>query len=267
MSDQLANLLASRFIKRTDVKAIQHRDGSWSPHTVTGKHDGERIKWRREDLQAHLTGDRTFGHYLLDTDSQCKLFAFDVDLEKTGSYEANHFVTDKQTADEWIEITDLRAAWLDRAHPARPYLKMQFRVMAHRLMRGIYSTLGIPCAAAYSGGKGIHVYAFTGPISATEAREGAQLVLESLGGFEATKGQNFFKDLNEFPNLSIEVFPKQGSLDGKDLGNLMRMPLGRNLKSTDPTFFIDMTSPLTELVPVDPVWALTTGNPWIRQGE
>jgi len=47
----------------------------------------------------------------------------------------------------------------------------------------------------------------------------------------------------------------------------MRIPLGKNLKSTDPTFFIDMTSPLADMVPVDPAWALTTDNPWKRPGD
>jgi hypothetical protein len=148
-------------------------------------------------------------------------------------------------------------------------MKLQFKQMAHMLMRAIHEELELPCAAAYSGGKGVHVYAFTGKIPAVEAREGAQIVLDSLDCFKATRGTNFFKHKDEdpesgFPNLSIEVFPKQGSLDGKDLGNLMRLPLGRNLKSKDPTFFIDMTSPLGQMVPADPVWALTTSDPWKR---
>jgi hypothetical protein len=63
------------------------------------------------------------------------------------------------------------------------------------------------------------------------------------------------------------VYPKQASLAGKDLGNLLRLPLGRNNKSKDPTFFMDMTAPLAEMRPVDPEWALTTTSPWKRPGE
>jgi len=144
--------------------------------------------------------------------------------------------------------------------------------MAAILMKAIYEELEIPCAAAYSGAKGVHVYGFTGLISADDAREGAQIVLDSLGEFEAVRGEHFFKHTDTNPlfgltNLTIEVFPKQRSLDGKDLGNLMRLPLGRNMKSTDPTFFIDMTTAAADMRPVDPLWAMTTANPWARPDE
>jgi hypothetical protein len=269
----LANLLAKAFIARTDVKAVQHRDGSWSPHTINGKRDGQRIKWRREDLNAHIAADRSYGHYLLSQDNQCKLFAFDIDLEKNNEKTGfqGSYVTGEE--DPQIEYCDAREAWKNRAHPGRPWFKYQFKLMAHKLMRAIHEELELPCAAAYSGNKGVHVYAFTGPISGEEAREGAQIVLDSMDCFKATRGTNFFRHTNEdpvegFPNLSIEVFPKQGSLDGKDLGNLMRLPLGRNLKNPkDPTFFIDMTAPMGVMQPVDPEWALTTVDPWKRPGE
>lgn len=282
MSVELANLLAKNFIARRDVKAIQFSNGAWSPHQEynpeTRKHDGARIPWSRPDLEAHITAEKTFGHYLLDTDSTCKLFAFDIDLEKAGWMEDNlevaGWLPNWPTAEDpysgpFGEVKDLRSAWLDRKNPNRPFMKLQFKQIAHMLMRAIHEELELPCAAAYSGGKGIHVYAFTGKIPAVEAREGAQIVLDSLDCFKATRGTNFFKHKDEdpesgYPNLSIEVFPKQGSLDGKDLGNLMRLPLGRNLKSKDPTFFIDMTSPLGQMVPADPIWALTTNDPWKR---
>lgn len=264
MSDAVANLIANKFIARRDVKAVQFSDGTWSPHTKSGRRDGERLPWTRADLLAHLDGRATYGHYLLGSDSTCKLFAFDVDLEKA--------VPEKDIWQTWedadgnVYTMDGREAWLDRSHPGRPYMKCQFKEIAHKLLRGIYETLGIPCAAAYSGGKGIHVYGFTGLLPAPDAREGAEIVLESMGGFTPSRGVNFFTH-ERFPNLSIEVFPKQTSLDGKDLGNLMRIPLGRNLKSKDPTFFLDMTAPMAQFSPVDPEWALSAPNPWIRPGE
>lgn len=265
VSNDVANLIASKFIARPDVKAVQYGDGSWSPHTDTGKRDGNRLPWKRQDLLAHLDGQRTYGHYLLSPDSDCKLFAFDVDLEKSGTLPLDR---DEATGDwkNFMEFEDLRGAWATRSHPARPYMKAQFKEIAHKLLRGIYENLGIPCAAAYSGGKGIHVYGFTGKMPARDVRDGAIIVLEALGGFTPTKGENFYAH-EKWPNLSIEVFPKQSNLDGKDLGNLMRLPLGRNLKSTDPTFFIDMTTEMAAMKPVDPVWALTAPSPWARPGE
>jgi len=147
-------------------------------------------------------------------------------------------------------------------------MKLQFKQMAHMLLKGIVEELGLPCAASYSGGKGIHVYGFTGLMDARDARQGAQIVLDSIGSFEPLRGENFYHhtdtDIIEgFGNLSIEVFPKQDSLDGKDLGNLMRLPLGRNLKAPqEPTFFLDMTAPLAVFQPMDPASALTIETPW-----
>jgi hypothetical protein len=273
----VANLLAKNFIARRDVKAIQYSTGGWSPHQEynyeTHKHDGPRIPWSRDDLNAHIAGTHTFGHYLLNSDDTCKLFAFDIDLEKNDP--------EKGTIGKWPEFIeesefkihdfDAREAWLDRRHPSRGWQKLQLKTVAHSLAQVVTEDLQLPCAVAYSGGKGVHVYAFTGLIPAADAREGASIVLDTVGGWRASRGDNFFRSedrnpVTGFPNLSIEVFPKQDSLSGKDLGNLMRMPLGRNLKSKDPTFFIDMTSPLGQMIPVDPEFALA-GNPWRKPNE
>jgi hypothetical protein len=269
VSDELANLFAKRYIARKDVKAVQHRDGSWAPVTKNGKRDGERLGWTRADLLAHLDGSATYGHYLLDTDSTCKLFAFDIDLEKNSPNFTGmvpQMPMEPDTIDAWEQSfteADAREIWRDRAHPGRDWMKLQFHSLAHRLVAAIENELAIPCAVAYSGAKGIHVYGFTGVVPADEAREGAMIVLDSLSNWKPSRGTNFFRcedgnPVTGYPNLSIELFPKQAALDGKDLGNLMRMPLGRNLKAPDPTFFIDMRAPMNELTPVDPIWALTT---------
>lgn len=286
MSVELANLLAKNFIARPDVKAIQYPDGSWSPHLVNPKdRDSERIPWRREDLEAHLDGSRTYGHYLLNHDNECKVFAFDIDLRENKGPETKvpfqgywpewpwHTTPDDATdqpdedAQPDLRAFNPRVDWLNRAHPSRHWQKYQLRMVSSALMKAIYEELQIPCASAYSGGKGVHVYAFTGLISAADAREGARIVLDAVGGWQSSRGDNFFRSVDDdplsgYPNLEIEVFPKQDALTGKDLGNLMRLPLGRNLKSTDPTFFIDMKAPMSVLSPVDPVWALNTSNPW-----
>lgn len=279
MSDpnELANLFAKRFIARPDVKAVQTSNG-YMPDGV--RKDGQYTSyhpWTRADLLSHIAGDRTFGHYLLSTDSKVKLFAFDVDFEKnkpatahqpafTGQYDADFpNYPDNEDPLRW-ETFDPREAWLDRAHPSRSWCKLQLRELSHMLGKAIETELEIPWAAAYSGGKGIHVYGFTGLIDAHDARDGALLVLDTLG-FTPQRGDNFFKK-EGYENLSIETFPKQDSLDGKTLGNLMRLPLGRNLKAPkEPTFFMDMTAPMGTLAPLDPVYALTTTSQWKRPGE
>lgn len=263
LEKELANLLAKHFIARPDVKAIQYADGSWSPHTDTGKRDGARIPWKRDHIVAHLKGEATFGHYLLNTNDQCKLFCFDIDLKTSGFY------PEGWNEGEISGIThsfNPREAWRDRRHPARAFMKWQFRIVAHRLMSAI-EDLGVKTVAAYSGNKGIHVYGLTGPIAAYDAREAAHIVLENLDMFELERGEHIYRFKNSdplegFPNLSLEVYPKQDSLEGKDLGNLLRLPLGKNLKAKDPTFFIDMTAPMGVLEPMDPIFALTATSPW-----
>lgn len=289
MTTELVDLIAKKFIARPDVKAQQHYSGD-AYFPVVDRQTEQRLPWAREDLEAHILGSKTFGHYLVSQDSKCKLFAFDVDLRKnehnpktkeltwTGAYPSPDFYGESANFTGKIVRFDPREAWKDRAHPARPWMKYQFRLVAHYLCAIIEKELAIPCAAAYSGSKGVHVYGFTGLESAADVREGAQIVLDAMadrpfcGGVEPLRGRHFFKFSNDdpiegFPNLSIEVYPKQDNLDNKDVGNLMRLPLGRNLKSEDPTFFIDMTSPLNEMVPVDPIHALTASSPFKMPGE
>lgn len=288
MTTELVDLIARRFIARPDVKAQQHPSGD-AYFPVVDRMTKERLPWAREDLEDHLACKKTFGHYMVNQDNQCKLLAFDIDLRKneynpqreliwTGSAPVPEHYGERNTFTGEIIRFDPRVAWLDRAHPARGWMKFQFRLIAHYLCAIIEKELAIPCAAAYSGSKGIHVYGFTGLEAAADVREGAMIVLDALGekqyvgGVEPLRGKNFFKFSNDdpidgFPNLTIEVYPKQDKLDDKDVGNLMRLPLGRNFKSEDPTFFIDMTSSLNELVPVDPIHALTASSPFKMPGE
>lgn len=283
MTASLENLYASMFIARPDVKAEQHSNGSYSP-TRTYPDPSNRevftnVGWKRSDILAHIAGERTFGHYLLNTDDQVKLFCFDVDLrgldrnQQPEGWLPTSGLGDGEVAADFVRA-DPRTVWKDRANPQRNYLKYSMRLCAHMLAEKISSALEIHTAVAYSGNKGFHVYGFTGPVSAADARDGAMIVLDDLDMFELERGDSLFKlsdekyePENPFVNFSIEVYPKQNSLAGKDLGNLLRLPLGKNTKSKDPTFFMDLTSPLTVMQPVDPVWALTTSNPWKRSGE
>lgn len=275
----LAGLLAKMYIARTDVKAVQRSNGEYNPI---------RENWTRKDIEAHIAGERTLGHYLLSAEDKCKIIAFDLDLDDVEilkrfdpnlncAYQkpdANGMPTDE------IVDFDPRSAWLDRGHPGRKAMKLQLKTVAHALVRIARNELDLPVACTYTGAKGLHVYAFTGAIPAADAREGIDIILSaladtSLGAVHLFRGSNFYRFDNQDPvggqpNITIEVFPKQDSLEGKDLGNLMRLPLGRNLKNPkDPTFFVDMTSALSDIKPLDPVYALTEAatQPWRRSGE
>lgn len=240
-----ANLLAKHFIARPDVKAIQHANGIYTP---------QRERITRSDLTRHLQGDHTIGHYLLDTDSTCKLFCYDIDVDKIGEY--------VDAAGERQSMNP-REAILDPGHPAFRWLRHQTRCMAEGLSCAAERQLGVKTVIVWTGGKGAHVYGLTGRVPAAEARGAARWLLDDYGVFEAIRGDCFFKHTARedpmvgFPHLTLEVFPKQDSLEGKDLGNLLRLPLGVNRKSNKESFFMDPTAPMGEIKPMDAEAALT----------
>lgn len=315
MTTDLAVLLAQKFIQRKDVKAVQVADGGYRP---------DRTPWKMGDLRAHIAGERTHGHYLCDQSSKVKLFVLDIDLEensKDGKF-AGHWVqrpllgVGEEGADQYFdeskdpkELEELflkdhiihpanpRVDWRDRRHPGRAWWKYELRSMADILTSRIWNDFKLPCAAAYSGYKGLHVYGFTGECDAADARALALATLEMAeqtwlpsGKFVPTKGSNFFKyqhnsgfphldQIEGYHNLAIEVYPKQETMDGKDLGNLVRLPMGVNQKSAtfnpktnktvfDPAFFIDQTAATVDILPhPDPVALLENGNPFRRYSE
>ena len=127
-----------------------------------------------------------------------------------------------------------------------------------------------PCArlGTYTGNKGCHVYGFTGYAPASEIRQAAKLVMESLGTWQQT-GESLWTDANAdpvygFQNVNVEVYPKQDQIEAGKYGNLCRLPLGVNLKRPqDPTFFIDQRTDHLQLVPhPDPAALLVSGDPW-----
>ncbi|QBP31783.1 DNA primase [Gordonia phage Nimi13] len=291
----LAKLLAKRFVQRKDVKAVQVADGGYRP---------VREPWKMGDFISHVTGEQTFGHYTCDENGLTKLVVFDIDLDtgycslkKNGQplpecCEVGHGTWVELPADDRLaEITadsefyeaitvhpcHPRDDWHDRRHPSRPWLKYQLRSMCDFITSGIQNHMQLQSVAAYSGNKGCHVYAFfPEPIDARVARQAALLTLEYAGklispnaGFEPVHGSNFFKHAETDPyynyqNLTVEIFPKQASMKNKELGNLCRLPLGKNLKHVkDPTFLIDQRLAPNELKPhPDPVTLLESGNPF-----
>ncbi|URG17489.1 hypothetical protein Mbo2_119 [Rhodococcus phage Mbo2] len=273
----LPTLLATHFIARRDVKARQ---------LLTGEYNPDKSHWQMANLSDHLAGRATYGHYLVSQENQTKLFAFDIDLEVSGSWiqqadlsqlpedwhsgpEADHWFAHNSYVHEFAPRED----WKNRAHPGRPWLKQQMRELVEKFTCAVRDHLGIPTVAAYSGNKGVHVYGLTGLIPAAEAREAAKLVMATVGGgrFQIHKGNNFYKDTSvdwhdSYHNFSIEIFPKQDTVKEGGYGNLMRLPLGVNLKNpSDPTFILDQSTAHNTITPASPELAariLASGNPW-----
>lgn len=278
MSQELVGLIARRFIQNRAVKAIQFSNGDYVPDFKMKDPTRHGLGFTVGHLQRHLTGSDTYGHYLLDAESQCRMFAFDIDLKDEGNwvYQPNwDQLSQDITEDEWrekIEVhegVDPQALWHDRTQGlARDWYKKQMMELARKFAAAI-TEIGVDCATAYSGNKGVHAYGFTGPIPAEEVREGAMCVMDMLDDFEPAHGKNFFRHKNLDPengytNFSVEVFPKQVNLEGKKLGNLMRLPLGKNQKSPDPTFFLDLKAPDATMRPhPNPVELLQSGNAYV----
>lgn len=279
--NDLAGMIAKRFVQRKDVKAIQVADGGYRPI---------REGWKMKDLRAHVNGEQTFGHYTCDADGLTKVIVFDCDLDPTGTWvqlPPDEELAKIETDEEFMNSIQVHEAkpredWHNRRHPGRPWFKYQMRTLVDSLTSSIVNHLGLEAAAAYSGNKGVHAYAFfPEPVDAKVARQAALYTLEYAGklispnyGFEAVKGHNFFKHMETDPyfgvqNFTVEIFPKQDSMVGKDLGNLVRLPAGVNQKNPkDPCFFIDQTAAQAHLQPhPDPVFLLETGNPYKRPGE
>lgn len=267
MSAELAKLFAKMYVARPDVKAIQRTSGAYNP---------VESPWTMQDFLDHISGERTYGHYLLNLANECKFFAFDIDLDELNPAKPDHRLQVPTAIDSdgiWNTFTlaDPRAIWLDRRYIIqRNYLKYQMRMLAQELARTIASEFDIQTAVTYTGAKGVHVYGFTGPLPAKDVREGAELILKKTNRYVPFLGSNFFKYKdtgdNEQSNqcFTVEVFPKQTEIKEGGYGNLMRLPTGVNLKNTqDPTFFVDLRAPLTQLMPRDAIEALTTLNQWL----
>lgn len=274
----LATLIGKTFIARRDVKAIQHSNGSYSPVLIDQNDPRSYAPWHGSDILAHLASEATYGHYVLDVNNQTKLFAFDIDFKKNTPKFTGNWRQHGPDDDPWGTLLeeehwksndiDPRLAWGQRGHPARPWLCLALRIAANDLARLVHDELGIPVAVAYSGNKGLHVYGLTGLVPAQVARDAAEgVIAASKCGFVLEKGKNFFGVADQSPdnplrNISVEIFPKQTSLDTDGLGNLLRLPLGTNRHSGRPGFFIDLKAPFTTMAKLDPFTAIQVGDPW-----
>ncbi len=254
----LAKFLAKNFIARSDVKAQQRKD-------ILGAYRPVDKPWTMTDFANHFAGFKTYGHYLLDTDSTCKIFAFDLDFKRVGRIPTIPLPIEEENVDVWLasfEEANLRDVWLDRSHPAREWMKIAMRESAGKLALSCYKS-DVPHLTSYTGSKGLHVYGInlgkvlekeTDRVPASDAYELSKAILESVAGFELSKGNVFYQwpdETNlELSLFEIELFPKQTQLSDGGYGNLMRLPYGINLKAPkDPTFFIDETLPQSQIRP------------------
>lgn len=153
------------------------------------------------DVLDHLRGHKTYGIYLLQQDSRVRLAVIDADLAPR------------------FRDAPLKAPDRDLLQREKTYLVKRLS----ELSRGH----GLPPLVEFSGGKGYHFwYFFAEPVAAAAARSALQQLVRMLAG-----------DLSCF---NLEVFPKQDRLDGKGLGNLVKLPLGLHRLSGRRSFFLHL---------------------------
>lgn len=290
----LPGLIAKRFIARPEVYALQSpKTGAWRPsyswNPADQKYDGPVRPFTKEVLEDHIAGKHTVGHYMVNTEGNCKLFAFDLDLiDGEAPWIQYPSARDMESLEDkfgddlerknaaWEHLIKLgrhsgnpRELWQHKTHPSRQYYLRQMRGLAEELSQRIFKELEIPVAVDYSGFKGVHVYGWHGMLPAADSRTLALEILDSFGRFEAFRGESEFRDTVEepdtgYPTLSIEVYPKQEKIREGGFGNLMALPLGVNYKAPKSRkFFVDQRSPHATIVPrKDPIPLLEHGNPW-----
>jgi hypothetical protein len=277
---QVQDLIASRFISRADVRAVQSvgKEGKivWRPDgRYERQPDGSPLRvetygFDYPAIERHLLGQAVYGTYMLDANSTTKLFCLDIDFDKEGLLPAFGATGGFDDISGFAEAP-LREVWLDRRHPARAWMKFKLKTLAHTLVRSVFDTLGdvgVWAAADFSGAKGAHVYGlFPTRVSGQDALEAAQLVMSQTGRWTPRRGDNFWRDVEEDPltgfgNFTIEVFPKQTAISAGDFGNLISLPLGKNLKAPEnQKFFLDLRSPMAELSPRSFIESMTK-RPW-----
>ncbi len=151
------------------------------------------------DVMEHLQGRKTYGIYLLQQDSRVRLGVIDADLNLS-----------------------LRSS--EAIGKKRDLVRREQRYLLSRLTE-MGAARHLPCLVEFSGGKGFHFWFFLEePLPAGQVRR----VLQSLAGAIQA-------DLSCF---QLEVFPKQDRLEGKGLGNLVKLPLGIHRLTGRPSYFL-----------------------------
>lgn len=185
----------------------------------SGQENNYAIQWVKDDntgyspaneplsfqtAARHLKGEITVGIYQLNTASQVKWCAFDVDIKKQ--------LVD-QRGDEGRNINFL----------------LYQALTAAKELQNVLTSRGLKSYIEFSGNKGYHVWIFLEDfISAQNAKEIMTHVLN----------QADFGVLDQI--ISIEIFPKQIQLSGKKkLGNLIKLPFGIHKKNGKRSYFLD----------------------------
>lgn len=153
-----------------------------------------------EDVLEHIKGHKTYGIYLLRRDSSVKTGVMDLDLKK-----------------------DFRSGSIKPRDKSG--IRQERDYVLRRLQELSKERLNASALVEFSGGKGYHLwFLLQEPAPAEQVRQ----CLSRIAAVVAD-------DLSYF---NLEVFPKQDRLQGKGLGNLVKLPLGVHRRSGKPSYFL-----------------------------
>ena len=173
-----------------------------------------------EDIEDHLRGYKTYGIYLLRSDSTVKVAVIDADITVQFRQKQRYTAQDK-----------------DILRRERNYILTRIPELSKKL--------GLNPLIEFSGGKGYHFwYFFKEPIEASTVRNILSPIVIQLN-----------KDISVF---HLELFPKQDKLQGKGFGNLVKLPLGIHRLTGKKSYFLkqrdkDLLKQLEVLKTVTPI--------------
>jgi hypothetical protein len=176
-------------------------------------------------IRNHLMGNYTIGVYVLRLDATATFFALDLDIDKQA----------------------LQRARGDHAYAQT--LRETLRCEGPRLL-GVLRDLGFQPLFENSGYKGRHYWVF---LEQPETAEALHLLGRLLLAWQSPLLP---------PGLHLEFFPKQATLKGKGLGNLIKLPLGIHRRTGYYSKLLDergvpLTDPLPALRAVVPLGKTT----------
>ena len=247
MVREAAALMGQLFINRRDAKAVYRPDfrGNWHwtciPESFT-----------MGDFQMHLTGMQCFGTYLLNTDNTVKFMAFDIDAKKESRYWRLYDVDQINSLEEQgygfdmdLQFGLFEAALHDPSLDAHRWVRTLLLGAVRDICKAVRQELEMVPMTVITGG-GAHVLVpFPAPVPAADARLVGNDLVSRLPA--VVRLNKMFWGYGPMGEMTIEVFPKQDTLDGKDYGNLIRLPYGWHHEAEVRTFSIDpesVTSPL-----------------------
>ena len=174
-------------------------------------------------ISAHRAGNITVGTYVVRSDQNCGFFCIDLDLD--AKYRADLLQGGPAAEQAWARVQN---ATVHLGHVLRD--------------------LGLDPVLEASGFKGCHVWVFfREPLPAKHVRAWCHNLFAATGPMTA--------------GVSIEIFPKQDTVDPDTLGNLVKLPLGVHARTGRWSTVLDATGTpvedgLNHLLDASATWTL-----------